>query len=107
MDQASKDNELGGIISIGAPLPSDAPASLDPKCRTPVLVCAGTDNSSVTPSAEDKLKHVFEFVEVKRYRKAGDSMPASRDEMLPIMQFFSRRLRSTKGVPAGSVEVGA
>lgn len=107
MHQASKDNELGGIISIGAPLPGDAPASLDSKCRTPVLVCAGTDNSSVTPSAEEKLKHVFEFVEVKRYRKSGDSMPASRDEMLPIMQFFSRRLRSMKGVPAGSVEVGA
>jgi hypothetical protein len=32
-------------------------------------------------------------------------MPANRDEMLPIMQFFSRRLRSMKGVPAGVVEL--
>ncbi|KJX99551.1 phospholipase/Carboxylesterase superfamily protein [Zymoseptoria brevis] len=106
LHQTSPTNELGGIISIGAPLPSEAPASLDPKCKTPILVCAGSDASTVTSSAEDKLKRVFEFVEVKRYRKPGDSMPSNRDEMLPVMQFFSRRLRSTKGVPEGSVEIG-
>lgn len=98
--------DLGGIISIGAPLPSSAPASLDPKATTPVLVCAGSSDSTVTPSAEDKLKRVFASLEVKRYRRPGDVMPNSRDEMMPIMQFFSRRLRSTKGVPTGSVEVG-
>jgi hypothetical protein len=69
-------------------------------------VCAGSDQSAVTSSSEDKLKHVFEFVEIKRYRKPGDSMPANRDEMMPIMQFFSRRLKSTKGIPEGSVEIG-
>ena len=97
--------ELGGIISIGAGLPSDAPASLDTKCKTPLLICAGSDQSAVTSSTEDKLKRLFEFVEIKRYRKPGDSMPSNRDEMMPIMQFFSRRLRSTKGVPEGGVEV--
>lgn len=97
--------ELGGVISIGAPLPSESPASLSPKCKTPILVCAGTDQSAVTPSAEDKLKHVFEFVQVKRYRRPGDRMPQNRDEMLPIMEFFSRRLGSVKGVPEGSIQV--
>jgi hypothetical protein len=98
--------EFGGVISIGAELPSEAPASLDPKCKTPILVCAGNDQSSVTSSSEEKLKHAFEFVEIKRYRKSGDSMPNNRDEMMPIMQFFSRRLRTMKGVPEGSVEIG-
>ncbi|EME82276.1 uncharacterized protein MYCFIDRAFT_138808 [Pseudocercospora fijiensis CIRAD86] len=97
--------ELGGVISIGAGLPSSAPASLEPKCRTPVLVCAGSDNSSVTDSSEEKLRKVFQNVEIKRYRKAGDSMPSNKDEMMPIMQFFSRRLKSVKGVPEGAVEV--
>nr|POE65681.1 putative hydrolase c9g1.08c [Quercus suber] len=97
--------EAGGVISIGAALPQDAPASLSPTCKTPILVCAGSDQSAVTPSAESKLKHVFEFVDVKRYRRPGDGMPSNRDEMLPIMQFFSRRLRSVKGVPEGSIEV--
>jgi len=98
-------SELGGVISIGAPAPSEAPAALVSKCKTPVLVCAGSDRSAVTSTAEDKLKRLFEFLEVKRYRKSGDSMPSNRDEMMPIMQFFSRRLRSTKGVPKGSVEL--
>ena len=97
--------ELGGVISIGAGLPGDAPASLDSKCKTPILICAGSDQSAVTSGTEDKLKRLFEFVEIKRYRKPGDSMPSNRDEMMPIMQFFSRRLRSTKGVPEGGVEV--
>lgn len=97
--------ELGGVISIGAGLPGDVSGSPNTKCKTPVLVCAGSDQSAVTSATEDKLKRVLEFVEIKRYRKPGDSMPSNRDEMMPIMQFFSRRLRSTKGVPAGSVEV--
>jgi hypothetical protein len=101
----SSNSEFGGVISIGAPVPSEAPAALVSKCKTPVLVCAGSDRSAVTSTAEDKLKRLFEFLEVKRYRKSGDSMPSNRDEMMPIMQFFSRRLRSTKGVPKGSVEL--
>ena len=99
-------DELGGIISIGAGLPSEASSSLDARCKTPVLVSAGSDQSSVTPESETKLKAVFDSVEIKRYRKPGDSMPSNRDEMMPIMQFFSRRLKSTKGVPKGSVEIG-
>ncbi|KAF2206820.1 hypothetical protein CERZMDRAFT_63224 [Cercospora zeae-maydis SCOH1-5] len=99
--------ELGGVISIGAGLSSDAPASMDPKCRTPVLVCCGSDDggSMVTRDAEDKLNRVFQHVEVKRYRRSGDAMPGNRDEMLPIMHFFSRRLRSVKGVPEGAIEI--
>jgi hypothetical protein len=68
-------------------------------------VCAGSDRSAFTPSAEEKLKRLFEFTEVKRYRKAGDSMPSNRDEMMPIMQFLARRLRSRKGVVEGAVEI--
>lgn len=78
---------------------------MDSKSKTSILVCAGTSSSSVTSASEDKLKQLFEHVEVKRYRKSGDSMPSNRDEMMPIMQFFSRRLKSRKGVPEGSVEV--
>lgn len=101
----STTSELAGIISIGAGLPSEAPAALVSKCKTPVLICAGSSSSSVTSASEDKLKRSFEHVEVKRYRRAGDSMPSNRDEMLPIMHFFSRRLKSRKGVPQGSMEV--
>lgn len=95
---------LAGIISIGAGLPSSSPTALVSKCATPILICAGT-SGAVTSTTEDQLKRVFEHVQVSRYRRAGDGMPSNRDEMMPVMQFFARRLRSRRGVPEGSVEV--
>lgn len=93
------------MVSVGGALPAEAPASLSPKRKTPVLVCAGTDSPWVNSSAEEKLKNVFESVQTHRYRRSGDTMPKNRDEMLPLMQFFARRLRSTAGIPQGSVEL--
>ncbi|KAF2864529.1 alpha/beta-hydrolase [Piedraia hortae CBS 480.64] len=98
------ESELGGVVSIGGPLPGDVPTQIN-KCKTPILVCAGRDESSVTPAAEDKLKRNFEFVQIARYRRPRDGMPADRDEMMPIMQFFASRLKSTKGIFSGSVEL--
>jgi predicted esterase len=100
------EDELGGVISIGGTVSSSIPlAALNKKSKTPVIVCKGSKNSAVTPSAIQKIKDIFEFVEIKEWNKVGDSMPSNRDEMLPVMQFFARRLRSVKGVPEGSVEL--
>jgi predicted esterase len=98
--------ELGGVISIGGPLSVSVPlAALQNKSKTPVLVCKGLKGSAITDSAITRLKDAFEFFEIKEWFKNGDGMPSNREEMLPIMQFFARRLRSTRGVPAGSVEL--
>lgn len=98
--------ELGGVVSIGGILPSQAPLPpIGQKHKTPVIVCKGGRNSAVTSGAVQRLKDFFDFVEVKEWKKNGDGMPSSRDEMLPIMQFFARRLRSVRGVPKGSVEL--
>jgi predicted esterase len=99
-------DELGGVISIGGVLSlSLSLKSLSKKSKTPVLVCRASRGSAVTDSAASKLKDVFEFVEIKEWKKNGDGMPSNREEMLPIMQFFARRLRSMRGVPEGSVEL--
>ena len=102
--------ELSGVISIGAPYPLSASSmagstTSSGKNRTPVLLVAGRDSSAVTDGAVQRTKQVFKFVEVHRYDRKGDGMPRNRDEMLPVMQFFARRLRSMKGVPEGSVEI--
>ncbi|KAF2269471.1 phospholipase/Carboxylesterase superfamily protein [Lojkania enalia] len=98
--------ELGGVVSIGGVLSLSLPLkALEKKSRTPVLVCKGSRDSAVSDSAVAKLKDAFEFVEIKEWKKTGDGMPSSREEMLPIMQFFARRLRSNQGVPTGSVEL--
>jgi predicted esterase len=99
-------DELGGVIAVGGVVPSGLPLkALDKKSKTPVIVCKGSRDSALSQTAISRMKDVFEFLEVKEWRKIGDGMPRNRDEMLPIMQFFARRLRSVKGVPAGSVEI--
>lgn len=100
---ANKTQEYSGVVSVGGPLPNEAPASLHPKSKTPVLVAYGADSKWVNSSSEDKIKRVFEHVQLSKYRRPGDTMPKDRDEMLPIMQFFARRLKSTAGVPKGAI----
>ncbi|MCJ1394111.1 hypothetical protein MMC18_006989 [Xylographa bjoerkii] len=105
----SFDVELGGVVSIGGPLPSSIAASntSSSKNRTPVLILGGSSRTLITPDAISKLGAKFQFVDYKKWpNKVADGMPRSRDEMLPIMQFFSRRLRSRAGVPEGSIEIG-
>lgn len=101
---ASVAEELGGIVSIGGPLPS---LNLFAKAvKTPVLVLGGSSSTLITRTALDKLKAAFQNVEYQKWNRARDGMPRNRDEMLPIMRFFARQLRSRAGVPEGSVEVG-
>ncbi|KAJ5183022.1 hypothetical protein N7492_000638 [Penicillium capsulatum] len=96
---------LAGVISIGAPYPLSGSRS-GSKNRTPVLLVSGRDSIVVSDEAVRRTKEVFEFVEVSRYQRKGDGMPSNRDEMLPVMQFLARRLRSRQGVPEGSIEIG-
>ncbi|KAJ5416732.1 uncharacterized protein N7487_000282 [Penicillium crustosum] len=95
---------LSGVISIGAPYPLSG-SRVGDKNRSPVLLVAGRDSVAVSDEAVRRTKQVFEFVEVSRYARKGDGMPSNREEMLPVMQFFARRLRSRQGVPEGSVEI--
>ncbi|KAL9027094.1 MAG: hypothetical protein Q9196_004338 [Gyalolechia fulgens] len=100
--------ELGGVVSIGGPLPSHMihSGSDEVKNKTPVIVLGGSSQSLMTQSALSNLKQAFQVVEYVRWPKAGDSMPRNRDEMLPIMKFFARRLQSRSGVPEGAIELG-
>ncbi|OJI81878.1 hypothetical protein ABZX51_001843 [Aspergillus tubingensis] len=106
------DKELGGVVSIGAPvgLSGKAPATGSGKSRTPVLIVAGKEDAgerstAVTAAGVRRTKEWFEFVEVSRYKRRGDGMPRNAEEMRPVMEFLARRLRSYKGVPEGSVEL--
>jgi predicted esterase len=104
---AMKDEELGGIVSVGGVLPSEAPIPEEDgkRSQTPVLLCKGNQNSGVKVKDVARLRHTFSFFEVKQWTKEGDSMPMSREEFLPIIQFFAARLRSVRGLPPGSVEI--
>jgi predicted esterase len=96
--------EMGGVVSIGGPLPASITTST--KAKTPLLVCGGSRSSQITRSSVDRLKTAFTDVEYVKWDKPEDSMMRNREEMLPVMKFFARRLRSRAGVPEGGVEVG-
>ena len=96
--------ELNGVVAIGGPLPTECKV-MAVKNKTPVLILGGMSQTLVTDDALAKIRCVFDFVEHKRWRRPGDTMPRSRDEMMPIMQFFARRLKSRQGVPESSVEL--
>lgn len=106
---SSIDQELGGTVSVGGPLPASnttATKATVGSNPSPIMVLGGSSNTMITRSAIQSLRASFKIVEYNKWDRPGDGMPRSREEMLPIMRFFARRLRSQQGVPEGSVEIG-
>lgn len=97
------EREFGGVVAIGGRLPGNGVG--EGRSKTPLLVCGGSRSRQVTKEAIAQLKSRFGDVEYVKWQKGEDSMPASREEMLPIMRFLARRLQSRAGVPEGAVEV--
>jgi len=104
LSSMASSSSLAGVVSIGAPYPLSA-STVGPKNHTPVLLVAGSGFTTVTEVAVQRTRENFEFVELHRWARHGDGMPRNREEMLPVMQFFARRLRSRQGVPEGSIEL--
>lgn len=106
VEAAKQGLELGGVVSVGGKVPSSVSLPDKGKCKTPALVLGGSRSRQVTRSAVDRVREMFVDVEYVKWEKGEDSMPANREEMLPIMRFFARRLRSRAGAPEGAVEIG-
>lgn len=70
-----------------------------------MLLCGGNSHTAVTRDQLARIKDVFEHVEYVRWDRRGDEMPKDRGEMLPLMRFWARRLRSRAGVPEGATEL--
>ena len=97
--------DIRGVISIGGPLPSSSMLVNGPKIGTPVLLLGGSKGALTHGSVDETVRSTFEQVNIHLWKKSDDSAPRDRDEALPMMQFFARRLRSHKGVPEGAVEL--
>lgn len=96
--------ELGGVISIGGAFPHSTHQQ-SPRCKTPVLVLYGSSKSAISVTNTSRIKDAFEAPSFVQWNRGGDGMPSKREEMLPIMQFFARRLQSRTGVPADAQEL--
>ncbi|KIW68499.1 hypothetical protein PV04_04441 [Phialophora macrospora] len=103
---------LGGIVSIGGPLPLSTPfpstGTSTHKNKTPILLLSGSKSplASVDSSPLKRIKSIYEFVTYHQWKKTDDSMPKNREEVLPMMQFWARTLKSRRGVPDDAIEIG-
>ena len=100
---------LGSVISIGGSLPLSTalPSEGSSKSRTPILLLSGSNSSLASPGSSPlkRAKDAYEFLTYHRWKKADDSMPKNRDEVLPMMQFWAQNLKSRRGVPDDAVEI--
>ncbi|KAK4203291.1 Alpha/Beta hydrolase protein [Triangularia verruculosa] len=90
--------ELKGVVSVGGGLPGSMIPSLSKreKVGSPVLVMCGEGSEVVDEDAEERLREEFERVKIVRWggrRRGDDGMPRTREEVLPLMEFFAERLR--------------
>lgn len=93
-ERANNPTFLGSIVSIsGPPLLHHA---LSNKCPTPVLAFHRPRPSSSALSSGDLTSLRRFFSNVREVKLSGDGMPRSRDEWLPIMEFWSQRLSKRK-----------
>ncbi|KAI5786497.1 Alpha/Beta hydrolase protein [Peziza echinospora] len=105
--QGEGDNEYGGVISIGGPLPHSSPSHT---ASTPVLLVGSERGSLVTSESEKRVRNVFSTVRMVRWKgRTQDGMMKTREEARDLMEFLASRLRSwagTEGPGKGLVEVG-
>ena len=96
-----RERKFKGIVSIGGALPPSMIPSISAreKAKTPVLVLHGSKSEYVGEDEVDLIKREFENVKVVEWKRPDDGMPRSREEVLPMMEFFAERLKSTPGFP--------
>lgn len=78
--------EFGGVISIGGSLPSLTRLPPEVKAKTPALILRGTH-----PSALQRIKETFVTVDVDTRGGADDTLPATKEDLRPILDFFAHR----------------
>ncbi|KAK4669445.1 uncharacterized protein QC763_203100 [Podospora pseudopauciseta] len=95
-DGEGEKRELKGIVSVGGALPVSMIPTVGGrgKVTTPTLVLCGEGGEVIDDDAEEKLKEEFEDLRVVRWKgRRDDGMPRSREEVLPLMEFFAERLK--------------
>ncbi|KAK4163604.1 Alpha/Beta hydrolase protein [Cladorrhinum sp. PSN259] len=90
--------EWKGVVSVGGELPlsmvSTESEGEKKKGKAKVLVLCGRESEAVDEDAEEVLREEFEDVKVVRWKRAGDGMPQSEEEVMPLMEFLGERLRA-------------
>lgn len=87
------DVELGGVVSIGGPLPSYIRSDSAKHIKTPVLVMGGSLGNLSSICALDHIKDLFLYVDTCILRGVHDNVPDTEESMKPLLDFLAHRLR--------------
>ncbi|KAK4228280.1 Alpha/Beta hydrolase protein [Podospora fimiseda] len=93
--RVEEEEEYKGGVSIGGGLPRSMmiDSKGKKKNKTRVLVLCGRESEVIDEDMEEFLGEEFEKVKVVRWKRAGDGMPGSMEEVRPMMEFLGERLR--------------
>ena len=96
--------ELGGIISIGGPLPAHTHLPQDVKAKTPVLILGGA-LGSMSPTTIRDIEQNFTNVDSHLRPGAHDETPTGQ-ETGPLLEFFAHRLRREEWMKQAVISFG-
>lgn len=95
--------EFGGVVAVAGTLPR---AGIGYEMsKTPLLICCGHGNRSTTEEAIARAKDRFMDMGYVKWTNGGNLLPEDRQEMLPIMALFARRLQTRAGAPGDAIEL--
>ena len=91
----ARGEKFKGAVSVGGGLPGSmvVRGGSGEKGKTPVMVCHGRGSEAVGEEAVERLREEFEDVRDVEWKRGDDGMPRSREEVVPMMEFFGERLR--------------
>ena len=84
--------ELGGVVSIGGPMPNYVQLPFGVRAKTPALVIGGA-LGGITAAALQLIQESFTYT-YSDLRKGGyDLIPETQEQLKPLCDFFAHRLR--------------
>ena len=83
--------ELGGVITLGGPMPVCAQLSENVKAKTPALVLR-SELGDIDAPALKRLRDNFVSLDVSTQSGVDNKIPEEKAEIKPILDFFAHRL---------------
>ena len=84
--------ELGGVISIGGPMPTYTQLESNLKAKTPALILGGA-LGEMNAAALQQIQENFISADIHIQHGAHDMIPESQEQLKQLWAFFAHRLR--------------
>ena len=84
--------EFGGVVSLGASMPTYFQLQPNIKAKTPALIYSGAWGD-ITPAALQQIQGTFSSTDCYESTNEDDGVPSSDEDTAPLLDFLAHRLR--------------